>query len=517
MKHMPAGYETPQACSETVHQSRRPSLVESLPTELRLEIYKWLFQTDGHIEITGWRSIGDLDDQSYSIPSITGTRLLETCKTIHEEAAEVLYGKHYNSYYRSHRPSGRGNALELESWLSSIGKNAKYLKHLNITVNTGTPLRWIFISSTLFSLLWSMYSPRFAIKFVPYTSNSSDATQGLSNANKLLDGLLSRKHSEIRFFMLLKNFEVSADIATTTEVMRIWAKSSDSDYHYAHYAMNASGNLHRFGEDTRNRANLEHLLSWSIRDLILRYIFGTQERFDVDSSAPPVLEPIPGLYYVNRNIQRICEIYREQRSYSLILTTNHIKSTFGQFKLFDSRDSPLENRASYHISDPVIVLNFQISGPEQLGEIRFDVSEFVRGMIDWSFCRNLSITSVDHNYSRVIYCIDTWDLQQRLALFYVDILDHFGLEKLATVTHIWADVHGRPREAEFEQGKVMVNDKKDWAKEKVENSFEDSPLEDRILSILPDYSGGHISVLRDLLTLLCWRREDWEFHSDTSD
>ncbi|KAI4665318.1 uncharacterized protein J4E78_002778 [Alternaria triticimaculans] len=92
-----------------------------LPTELRVEIYRYVLVQNYHIYLVYYKTVR-------KHPTKLALSLLRTCSAMHDECAQILYGENRFAFWNTY------DHLELLRFLNHIGPvNRRWLKTLTMT------------------------------------------------------------------------------------------------------------------------------------------------------------------------------------------------------------------------------------------------------------------------------------------------------------------------------------------------------------------------------------------------
>ncbi|KAK5702770.1 hypothetical protein LTR97_003716 [Elasticomyces elasticus] len=132
-------------------------LLEKLPPELRVEIYRYLLVTDSFIWIRRIKTKKTHNGQSFvtARPKISGHAILSTNRLLHGEAAEVLYSENRFEFLDS---------KVFSTFVKGIKPYSSLLRHLKISnVTTRTPIQ-----------LFKILSPKCALKSLRLDLSTSE-------------------------------------------------------------------------------------------------------------------------------------------------------------------------------------------------------------------------------------------------------------------------------------------------------------------------------------------------------
>ena len=467
-----------------------PSILTTLPPEIRNRIYEYLFKkdvpvlpTDGHADAKRLRQSVKNIGHEQTIDSPDGgvephlgvrdfrhgfqdcTRLLLSCRQIYHEAVGILYGE--NIFLFSRALSNQ--VWSVSTWLSSIGSHYHLLSRVHIDADAYRERHYKkFDLLPLLKLVWIHPHAKCKIVFAPsgwplpkhrrayraLSSETADPIPSINFMNRVLFTLGTKDALSLKQYARYPRLVPSI-------VIQMWYGQRPLGY----ISLKDAGTPRRFGNLTKvfdisdqgekaewRESSVSNLLDLPFRLLsdINTYVRASEARvvFDLDNEQVEGFQA--GLHGVNRHLrQRIDrEPGRSCDEIEFKMSTQEAVTDFKSFialrrcldikKFRDLMD--LERRPKRKRSVKMVLM-FDLSTPKPIEDLRINITELLAvfrcGFLVPTIAVQESNSGMTNTETIILH-----SLRWAAFLLLSDILDQFPAKADQPPPEIWIDGHG---------------------------------------------------------------------------
>jgi len=469
---------------------RAPSILTTLPPEIRNRIYEYLLKrdgpvlpTDGHADTKRLRqrvkSIGreqaiDSPDGGVELHLGVGdfrhgfqdcTRLLLSCRQIYHEAVGILYGE--NIFLFSRALSNQ--VWSASTWLSSIGSQYHLLSRVHIDADAyGERHYKKFDLLPLLKLIWIYPHAKCKIVFTPpgwplpkhprpyraLSSETADPIPSINFMNRVLFTLGTKDALNLKKYARYPRLIPSI-------VIQMWY----GERPLGHISLKEAGTPRSFGDLRKNfdisdqggkaewrESSFSNLLDLSYRLLseINTYVHASDARVVFDLDNEQVVGFQAGLHGVNQYLRQ--RIDREPgRSCDEIEFKMSTQEAVTDFKSFIALRRCLDIRKFKDLLDLArrlkrkrsvkMVLMFGLSTPKPIEDLRINITELL-AIFRCGFLVSIIAVQESNNGMTNTETIILHSVRWAAFLLLSDILDQFPAKADQPPPEIWIDGHG---------------------------------------------------------------------------